>query len=331
VRPRAVLCLLPLVISCSSSAATPSPHPVPATPRPSASGAAPGAPAIYFVDAGGLLNAVVWGSARPYQLGTGPAPAGLAHLVQSPDGSRLFAGDRVVTPAGALVGNVSPSAKIGWRWADDSRHLCAAYDPNLAPNPSAPAPASLFVTLPGSAPAAVAQAGRQSAQAGVSVLGCSFTHGTATVGQTCVNTLCETWTISLQTHEVLHHATIPAAPVEGVVSPDGTLLAVNTGEGTTVSATADGATLDRLSGLRILAFSADNRLVVAVANGEPFTVREWRAHRTVATLPAVLVTAVLAEPGGSRLAVALGNPADIVVVGAEGDQQVIARAVQPQW
>src|SRR5205807_1621692 len=112
-----------------------------------------------------------------------PAPPGLGLLVQSPDGSRLFAGDRVVTPAGALVGNVSPSAKIGWRWADDSRHLCAAYDPNLAPNPSAPAPASLFVTLPGSAPAAVAQAGRQSAQAGVSVLGCSFTHGTATVGQ----------------------------------------------------------------------------------------------------------------------------------------------------
>ena len=328
-RLRTVFCLLPLAISCSpASSASPSPT---ATPRPNVTASAPSTPAIYFVDAGGLLNAVVWGSARPLQLGPGPAPAGLGHLVQSPDGSRFFAGDRVVTPDGALVGTVAPNSKIGWRWADDSRHLCAAYDPSLTPNPPSPAPTSLFVTLPGSNPAAVAQAGHQFAQSGAIVLACSFTRGTATVAEICVSSLCETWTISLLTKQVLHHQTLPAGQVDGVVSPDGTLIALHTKDGSIISGTADGATLDRLDGLQVEAFSADDNLVVTGVSGAPSAVRDWRGHRTVATLPSGPVTAVLAEPGGSRLAVALGDPADIVVVGADGGLQVIARAVQPQF
>ena len=133
---------------------------------------------------------------------------------------------------GDLVGAVSSDRKSPWLWADDSRHLCSVYlDSVTPPDNSVRTPTDLYETLPGSAPALIAQAGYLVGQSGPSVLGCSFSHGTATVAEHCALDLCETWTVDLLTHKVLSNLTsFPALGAasyrEGSVSPDGTLLAV---------------------------------------------------------------------------------------------------------
>ena len=272
------------------------------------------------------------------------------HGIQSPDGSRIWIGgeSRIVTATGELVGTV-PNRKIGWRWADDSRHLCAAYFDSPAPpaDNSARTPTGLYETLPGSAPALIAQVGYLVAQSGPFVLGCSFGHGTATVGESCVNSLCETWTVDLLSHRILSHLTNiaavdPTSSLEGVLSPDGTLLAVSGSRavGSTIYRTASGTVVTTLSGSKIVAFTADDKAVLVVHASGSAQLLDLSGG-VIATLPGAEVESALAEPGGSRLAVALGSPgatstgypgpADIVVVGVDGQVAPIAQGVLPQF
>ena len=270
------------------------------------------------------------------------------HGIQSPDGSRIWIGgeSRTVTLTGDLIGTM-PTGKIGWRWADDSRHLCAAFfdSPTPPADDSARTPTGLYETLPGSAPALIAQVGYLVAQSGPIMLGCSFGHGTATVGESCVNSLCETWTVDLLSHRILSHLTNfaavdPGSPLEGVLSPDGTLLAVSGSRaaGATIYRTAGGTVVTTLSGSRIVAFTADDRAVLVTHATGPAQLLDLNGG-VIATLPGAEVQSALAEPGGSRLAVALGSlgatatgyagPADLVVVGTDAKVQPVAQGALP--
>ena len=247
---------------------------------------------------------------------------------------------------GEVVGPV-PAGKRGWRWADDSRHLCAAYydSPTPPASDSVRTPTGLYEVLPGSEPALIAQAGYLYSQSGPFVLGCSFSHGTATVGESCVFALCETWTVDLLSRKVLTHLTsFPGAvgSQEGALSPDGTLLAVSDYNSTaaTIYRTADGSVLATLTGSRVVAFTAsDGAVLVTHANGPAQLL--GLGGQVIATLSGPDVQSALAEPGGRRLAVALGSagatstgyagPADLVVVGEDGQVTPLAQGVLPQF
>jgi hypothetical protein len=268
--------------------------------------------------------------------------AGVTRAAMAPDGSRVYTSGGVVARDGSQVGAVEPSGKVGWHWADDSRHLCAAYPPGLDYNGGSTAVATaLFATLPGSPPAQIALAGSDYAQTSPTVLACSFTHGTATVGETCIMVTCETWTIDLLTHQVVGHAKFDSQAVTAtVVSPDGTLMAVSGAAGANLYETTGGKLVGTLTGVRVDAFSGDSKLVLIEGGGSPSArLLDWATGRGVAVLPPGQPVAFLAEPGGSRLAVAVGAagatangtppPADILVVGGDGRVVILARGVVP--
>lgn len=267
---------------------------------------------------------------------------GIAGGAMAPDGSRVYSQSAVTGRDGSQLGAVTPGGKIWWRWADDSRHLCAVYPPALDYNGGAAQVATaLFTTLPGSAPTEIATAGSIYAQSGSTVLACSYSRGTATVGETCVMFTCETWTIDLLTHRVIGHARFNSqTPTTAVVSPDGTLLAVSDAIGANLYETTGGKLVGTLKGVRVDAFSGDSKLVL-VEGGASSSARllQWSTRNQVAILPPGQAVAYLAEPGGSRLAVAIGvpgatadgtvPPADILVVGGDGSVVTIARGVVP--
>lgn len=267
---------------------------------------------------------------------------------QSPDGSRFLSGGSVSTIGGDRIGDVL-NRRIAWRWADDSRHLCAAYfdSPTPPADNSTRTPTGLYETLPGSAPVLIAQVGYLIGQSGPFMMGCSFRHGTATVGESCVMALCETWTVDLVSHRVLSHLTsftLPGATSypDGCVSPDGTLLAVSDfgSAVSTIYRTSDGKLLTTLVGSRVIAFTADDRAILVNHASGPAQLLDVGGG-LIATLPGPEVQSALAEPGGSRLAVALGSPfatstgypgpADLVVVGVDGQVRVLAQGVLPQF
>ena len=274
-------------------------------------------------------------------------PAGSRGL-QSPDGSRILTGVGVVTTGGELVGSVQTRKGMSWRWADDSRHLCAVYlDGTTPPDNSVRTPTKLYETLPGSNPAAVAEVGYLVGQAGPSVLACGFGHGTATVGETCVISLCETWTVDLLSGRIVSHLTglvssDGKSALEGQASPDGTLLALSdsSAASSTIYRTADGTRLATLPGSRAIAFTADDKAVLVTHTAGPAQLLDLQGG-VVATLSGRQVQATLAEPGGSRIAVALGDPgatangfpgpADLVLVGSSGKVVALAQGVLPQF
>ena len=156
----------------------------------------------------------------------------------------------------------------------------------------------MYEVLPGSAPALIAQVGYNFAQSSPYPLACSFGHGTATVAESCVISLCETWTVDLLSHRILSHLTNFAAVgatsyLEGRVSPDGTLLAVSDSKAaaSTIYRTADGTVVTTLAGSRI-----------AVALGDPAAGADgWP------------------------------KPADLVLVGTYGKVVRLALGVLPQF
>jgi sporulation protein YlmC with PRC-barrel domain len=267
---------------------------------------------------------------------------GVTGGTMAPDGSRVYSRSAVTARDGSQLGAVTPAGKIWWRWADDSRHLCAVYPPGLDLNGGAtPVATALFTTLPGSAPAEIATAGSNYAQSGSTVLACSYSRRTATVGETCVMFTCETWTIDLLTHQVVGHARFDSqTPTTAVVSPDGTLMAVSDAVGANLYETYGGKLVGTLKDVRVDSFSGDSKLVLVEGGGSSSArLLEWRTGNRVAVLPPGQAVAYLAEPGGSRLAVAIGvsgatadgtvPPADILVVGGDGSVVTIARGVVP--
>ncbi|HVD01338.1 MAG TPA: hypothetical protein VNG93_09360 [Candidatus Dormibacteraeota bacterium] len=313
----APLVLLILLASCSVSQpvakASPSPPAivtsqtfVPGPPRPS----------IWVRAANGHLEAMSWSGGGPVDIGTGPAIDRGFEFIQSPDGSRLLAPGRVVTPAGDLVG-VVPAGKIGWTWADDSRHLCADYNPNRTPGNDSQQPATIFEVLPGSTPGSIASAGYEAAQNSATVLACSFGKGTVTAVENCVIVACEVWTFDLASHAQLYHGTAsgPAA-----ASRDGAVFAI----GTEVRAARDGSPISQMSGAPV-GFGFDGVLAAIGSR-----VVDVRSGRVVWTAPGgAAVTSLLGEPFGSRVAVALGSPGEIWVVGPDGSSSRIAQGVRP--
>ena len=339
---RLLACLAVLAVtSCGypgAAAGRPSASPSPASPSPAVAPSAtpdptPPEPRPVVFD---------WVHAQVVDVEAG------THGIQSPDGSRIWIGGegRIVTVTGELVGTM-PIGKIGWSWADDSRHLCAAYldSPKPPADDSARTPTGLYETLPGSPPALIATVGYQVAQSGAFVLGCSFGHGIATVGESCAGSLCETWTVDLLRHRIISHLTNfaaadPTSSLEGVVSADGTLLAVSGSNpaGSTIYRTSGGAVVKILQGSRIVAFTADDRAVLVTHATGSAQLLDLEGG-VIATLPGAEIQGALAEPGGSRLAVALGSPgatatgypgpADLVVVGTDGKMLPLAQGVLP--
>ena len=328
------LLALPLLAACSASPGTaagqPSPSPsatAAASPRPSPSPSA-------------STRSVVLSWARFALVDVAPG----TRAVQSPDGSRLFTGSAVVGLDGTPVGTVAPSARVAWRWADDSRHLCAAYADGSPPPSGGRLPATLYEVLPGSAPGAIAPVGYVADQSSPGVIGCSFGHGTATVAEVCVMVVCELWTVDLLTHAVRWHLAVPAGSgVTAVASPDDTLVAVSgpTAASPAIWSTADGSVAARPpAGTQVLAFTGDDGAALVQASGSVELV-DWRTWKVLATLPGSAVQGSVAEPGGSRLAVALGSPfagpsgypppADVVAVGSDGRVAPLGQAVLPQF
>src|SRR5579859_371365 len=282
---RAGALLLALLAAACSAPPTPTPSPSPSPPAVKATSQVfvPGSPVIWFRADSGDLEAVPWSGGAPFDIGPGPAIDRGFLFSQSPDGSRLLGAGRVVTTSGELVGAV-PAGKIGWTWADDSRHLCADYNPNRTPGDESKQPATIFEVLPGSAPGAVATAGYEASQNSAWVLACSFGKGTVTAAETCVIVTCEVWTFDLASHAQLYHGT-GSGP--GAASRDGSVFSI----GTEVRAARDGSLIAQLSASPV-GFGFDG--VLAAVGSQ---VVEVRSGRVVWTAPSgAAISSVLGEP-----------------------------------
>ena len=91
---------------------------------------------------------------------------------------------------------------------------------------------------------------------------------------------------------------------------------------------------------RAVSFTADDKAVLFTHASAAAQLVDLQG-KVIATLPGQSVQSTLAEPGGSRLAVALGDPgataggypgpADLVLVGSFGQLKTIAQGVLPQF
>jgi hypothetical protein len=334
----AVLVVATLVIGVRSLSHAPRPDGVPAA-TPTA-GLPERTPVIPFLDesAAPRVEAVTWSGGRPGVLGVPSRPYAGAENV-SPDGSRFLVETTVYDRRGASLGDVT--GPIGWRWADDSRHLCgmrltlSTGTPTTAVN----GPATLVVTQPGQAVRDVAPVGRLDVASMARLLACSFATDTAVVVQeTAGEYVTETWTVRLSTGATLSHHTYTKGSAVDLVSAsaDGTLLvewrpvipagsAPVTG---TILRAADRTVLGTVHGW-VLAFSADDQLaVVAAGLGNEVSVVRWRTGETLWTAPAAQsVHPVIVEPGGARVAVwvsvSADGPMDLWIIGPDGGRKVL--------
>jgi hypothetical protein len=259
----------------------------------------------------------------------------VGHVVQSPDGSRFLVERTVLDRQGAAVGDV-PLGSVEYPvWADDSRQLCGLRLPS-----SGRGRATLELLQPGRPARDVADVGVAPGPVepfSYHVEACSVLNDRAVVSEGTSSTL-QAWLVQLSSGRVLRHITFPSTagdrpvPVHIVVSRDASMLAEMTGpfsptgpgQPTTIVRLSDGATLARLDGRMVLAFSWNADLVVAAPSfGEVPSVIDWRTATVLWTAGGPIANGPLAEPNGTRLAVGT-QAGDVWIVAPDGQATLAA-------
>lgn len=321
---------------------SPSPSPLPSpTPLTAPLNLPDTTPVILYHDPADMtqLDAVSWDGTVSGKIGPGDKYGGITNSA----GSRYVIGADVYDRSHTVVAQVPVDQKVfSGVWADDQTHYCQVVRVSLDAPPEGEA-GMLQVGAPGETPRNVTRIGtfypRGFMGGGPGIAACSIQGDRAIIGQSGgqgIGTR-QYWAVQLSTGLVLWtHTPVPTRTgvVEVVASHDGRLVAENQADQSHGSATiygADGAPLARVP-TWINGFSWDGSLAVMSPSwmGGPVAVMRWRDQATVWSGPEGGYGACegFSEPGGTRLAIGLRDPAlpqtngcepvNLYVVSAEG-------------
>jgi hypothetical protein len=284
------------------------------------------------------IDGITWDGSAP---GWVARTAGAAGLVPNYSGT-LYAAfkDRAIHDrTGQSVGRMSDTDKGFGLWADDERHYCQLVKFAV---PGAET-VTLQLVAPGEAPRTIASFGKVGEHTNLTLASCSVERDRAVVAgpSGSVFTIA---VVKLSTgRDVWTHSY--SSDIVGVsASRDGQFVAETSGLisqpqawNTTVYG-ADGSALSRVAG-RINKFSWDGSLAVTDYPGDAPSVMRWRDATVLWKAPdGVTYEDSLPEPNGSRIAVAVRNPAypwgsdgfprlDAYVVGPDGHAVEILQRV----
>ena len=304
------------VVPAATPSASPSPSPV-VSPTPLANQLVvpAGTPVILYHDPADFdqLDGVTWDGKNSGKLGTGVTNGGNA----SPDGSKFT--------------TLGDKSLAGVFWADDSVHYCVVVRTGSS---DVTGPGTLQIGAQGAQPRNVARVGTIGASGlnagGPVVIACSPSADRAIVYQAGGQGVGvqEFWVIQLSTGRTLWHG---GGGAWITASHDGDYVALSPAPGQpTKIYGADGKQVAELP-QQVFAFSWDGSLVVVAGSfGSTPSVVDWRSGQTIWTCPnrALNYWQSFAEPGGTRLAIGVTDPAyknttgfqpvDLFVVGADG-------------
>jgi hypothetical protein len=272
-----------------------------------------------------------------------------SYLIPSPDGSMFDVSPSAKGGSGQFLDRLGkPTSSVGpgplMIWADDNRHMCGvALDQQTNTW-------TLVTVAPGEAQHALTVLARDQGvgQSGITLLACSYGNDAAIALRTTIAWPAELWVIRLSDGTVISHTNYAnggRALLNIVASPDGTVIAENSGQATggpsaqfapttVIRRLADGSVVANLDpSMAVLGFSADNSTVlvstspggkggfsklavVVVKTGKI----AWRYDG-----PETL-RGFYTEPTGAAFAVMLQNPSDqylrtnvdVIVVFADG-------------
>jgi hypothetical protein len=200
-----------------------------------------------------------------------------SYLTASPDGSMFDVSPAAKGGSGEFLDRLgNPTSPVGpgplMIWADDNRHVCGvALDQQTNTW-------TLVTVAPGEAQRAVTVLARDQGvgQSGITLLACSYKNDTAIALRTTIAWPAELWVIRLSDGKVISHTNYAngRALLNVVASPDGTVIAENSGQATggpsaqfapttVIRRLADGSVVANLDpSMAVLGFSADNSAVL---------------------------------------------------------------------
>jgi hypothetical protein len=200
-----------------------------------------------------------------------------SYLIASPDGSMFDVSPAAKGGSGQFLDRLgNPTSSVGpgpfMIWADDNRHMCGvALDQQTYTW-------TLVTVAPGAAQRAVTVLARDQGigQSGITLLACSYQNDRAIALRTTIAWPAELWVIRLSDGKMISHTNYAdgKALLNVVASPDGTLIAENSGQATgglagpfasstVIRRIADGSAVANLDPtMAVLGFSADNSMVL---------------------------------------------------------------------
>jgi hypothetical protein len=328
---------------------TPTPSPLPKRlTQPLAVPA--GQPVVLYRDPADVtqVDGVTWDGRTSGRVG--PATKN-ANLSLDPTGTLYEADNQTVRDrTGSVVGQFE-QAQVSRYWADDGHHYCWI-DP-VVPLPSTIGVAAILqLRAPGEKARVVAQVGTIARQSGIQVVACSVRRDRAVVvqGYAQAAIAARVWVVELSTGRIVWARTYPSdgvsqvhveasqdgryvAEVRASCCPMGTPPPASTTVSTTVEDTVGGAVGHVPGNVVALSWDGSLALVQAPANGaSPPHVIRWRDGVVVWQAAAGWTYASsIAEPGGQRLAVVVGDPSgpslarsdDVYVVAPAGQARLL--------
>jgi hypothetical protein len=312
--------------------ASPSPSASP-TPLATPLSVPDGTPVILYHDPANFdqVDGMTWDGSKSGRVGAGVANGGFSN----PYGNLYATTSDIRDRAGRVVGTLDSSkgsAVASLAWADDGRHYCILVRTG---SPDVSSAGELQLAAPGEKPFPVARVGTfaPDTQNGgePNVVACSIERDTAVVVQAGGQgvTVAEFWVLQLSTGRVIWQG---GAGRSIAASRDGQYVAVNESSPTSVIYGPNGAVVARLNSW-VFAFSWDGSLAVTSSSstGSPVVVSRWGDGTVVWSGPSDQGHSFwtsLAEPGGTRLAIGILDPAypqttgfapvDLYVVSADG-------------
>jgi hypothetical protein len=256
------------------------------------------------------LDGMTWDGRDAGRIGLGVNSGG----VPSPQGALYATSTDIRDRSGKVLAAVNPKDTAVF-WADDGRHYC-----NLARTGSrdATSSAALQIVVPGHAPTDIARVGTfwpaTFNAGGPYVVGCSIEADRAVIVQSGGQGLgtAQYWVVQLSTGQVTWTRRPDNGAVQLTASHDGRYIAENRNGQTTVYS-PDGTVVGQLNAWVSL-FSWDGTLAVTSPTwmGGAVAVMRWRDKTVVWRGPegaAYGFVEGLAEPGGTRIALGIRDPA----------------------
>ena len=267
-------------------------------------------------------------------------------VVTSLDGDRLLVWPRVIDSRGRVVGKVDLGASVerDASWSVDGSDLCIlSTAPSQGPDAGS---LTLWLWTPGHLARALGHVGRTGSipsisacapNAGrivlVNVMRARAPNGAAVLSADSVDVF------DISSHQVTKSFHVTAqATVNGIgvaSSRDGRDLALPDSSGTKILDVTTGQVVGTVSGVRVIAFSADaNSSLIAAADvsNHPEVVR-WRSDQVVWQSSAAIVQHGWAVPGMEEVLLGLvnanGGLTDVIVVNGTGDVRYVVRNQMP--
>ena len=252
----------------------------------------------------------------------------------SPDGTRYAAGGKLYARDGRELASLPWGNDYSFNWSSDGRMFCKA----VPDTPRTGSPMHIEIAVPGQAPRAIAAGFTTfSDNAGYPVLACDPKSDRIIVVAAGQGLFAGSmWIFDLSSGRLVRSADLGQGSVGSwlVATEEGTMLAHTTQATmdalatTTVRRAKDGAAIALLRDFQARGFSGDGSLLYGWASGGRTEVREWKTGRLVWSTTGHPYQIFLAEPHGTRVAIALSSDnmlrdSDVYVVSADGSSRVL--------